>query len=145
MKDISLREFVQTTYIEQRNADYDMVAGPLTTPEQLVGHHIHMSRQTGKTRTMLANLPNSRCIIIVHRLNYGRDLLRTLVMMRPNYDRKNIIFVSYNELAEAKFDRTRINRLRGYPTDLPIFVDSAVLDEVQYDFIKQINWSPYKK
>lgn len=125
--------------IETKNIAFQHYVSSNNTPKDLVDHHIFMSRQTGKTTYMLKNLPNKKLVLVTHTIEYGNLLKKQLKHERPDYDLKNIILVSYKQFKEAEFDKWKVDKLRGIDRSIPVYVDSAVLDLVQLDFIKNVN------
>lgn len=109
--------------------DYIATFGSLNTPEDVARYGIYTARQTGRSNALLMAIQNEPCYLLVHRLDYGKELLETLKVMRPDYDIKNITVISPANMDTA----TRGKSWR------PTYVDNAVLDILQLDYIQHLN------
>jgi len=106
---------------------YEDMAGPIETPYEFANYCVHLGRQLGKTTTLAEILPNEPCVVLVHRLDMSESIKRTIRELRPDYDLTNIKFVNYN----------MPDQLRGLSR--PIYVDNAVLDIIQTEYVRNLN------
>lgn len=113
--------------INFRESSFDEFHGPISSPLDMVSYCVHMGRQTGKTYKMIMSIPNEPIVIIVHKQSYGKEIIRRLKELRPDYDVKNIKFVTHGVSKQ----------LAG--NILPIWVDNCVLDMIQSEYVKQMN------
>jgi len=105
--------------------------GPVDSPLRYVNYCIHQGRQTGKTYKLLMSIPDKPIVLVVHSQRYADDLKDQLKKLRPEYNIKNIKFVSY------AVGETYIDFIRGLR--LPIYYDNAVLDVIQLDYVRRMN------
>jgi hypothetical protein len=108
---------------------YELHNGPVDSPTRYVDFCIYQGRQTGKTHKLLMSIPNEPIVIVVWRQAWGKEMLRKLKELRPDYDVRNIKFVSYN--------RDYTYQLRGIRR--PVYFDNAVLDMIQLEYVDMIN------
>ena len=111
--------------------DYELYSGPVDSPLKYVDYCVHQGRQTGKTHKLLMSIPDKPIVLVVHSQRYANDLKDKLKKLRPEYNIKNIKFVSYG------VGETYIEFFRGLR--LPIYYDNAVLDQIQFDYVKRMN------
>ncbi len=116
--------------------DYEEMLGKVTTPEQHVNWCIHQGRRTGKTQKLIYSIPKDQdVIVLVHNIIWRKELKKTIQRERPELDIKRIHFVSYTDpMKQFKF-----NALRASCDAPPIFVDNAVLDVIQLEFVRKLN------
>ena len=110
---------------------YELYSGPIDSPEKYVDFCIYQGRQAGKTYKLLMSIPNKPIVIVVYRHIFGQYMLNILNEIRPDYDKKNIKFVSYDY--QGKY----LDKLAGL--HLPVYYDNAVLDMLQLDYVRHIN------
>jgi len=111
--------------------DYEEMLGKVTTPEQHVNWCIHQGRRTGKTQKLIYSIPKDQdVIILVHNNIWGNELKKTIQRERPELDIKRIKFVSYS-------NKDWRDNLRVF--NRSVFVDNAVLDIIQYEFVRKLN------
>lgn len=110
---------------------YELYNGPIDSPEKYTDFCIYQGRQTGKTHKLLMNLPDKPIILVVHKHAYGKDLLRTLKKLRPDYDTLNVTLVTYDTTGDWT------NKIAGMRQ--PIYFDNCVLDMLQINYVKRIN------
>jgi len=111
--------------------DYELYSGPVDSPLRYVNYCIHQGRATGKTHKLLMSIPDKPIVLVVHSERYADDLKEKLKKLRPEYNIKNITFVSYG------VGETYIEFIRGLR--LPIYYDNAVLDVIQLDYVRRMN------
>ena len=109
---------------------YEVYNGPIDTPTKYVDFCIYQGRQTGKTHKLMMSIPDKPIVIVVWRQQWANDFKRMLAEHRPDYNVKNITFVSYN----SKDYTDQLRSLRR-----PVYYDNAVLDMIQLDYVKKIN------
>lgn len=110
---------------------FELYYGPVDSPQQYVNFCVHQGRQTGKTHMMLMSIPDEPIVIIVHNQTWAKHMTSKLRELRPDYNVKNITFVSYDERGDY------YDKLRG--TTCPVYVDNAVLDVIQYNYVRSLN------
>lgn len=137
---------VQITYLDialSKQEYLDTYLGEvLPNPRSVVNRYNDLSRQLGKTYTLLKALPERELILCTHNTQMFRHhILRELSTLRPTYDVRFIHNITYDELKKADFDRNQIKSLRGkcYLRSAPMFFDNAVLDQMQLDFVSKMN------
>lgn len=108
---------------------YEEYSGPVDSPRKYVDFCVHQGRRQGKTHKLIMSIPNKPIVIVVWQLAYGKELAKKIQELRPDYDIKNIKFVRYDEANGPE--------MRGL--NRPIYVDNAVLDMVQYEFVDKMN------
>lgn len=108
---------------------YELYNGPVDSPIKYVDYCVYQGRQMGKTHKLLMSIPNEPIVIVVWRQSWGKELLRKLKELRPDYDVRNIKLVSYN--------RDYTDQLRGIRR--PVYFDNAVLDMIQLEYVDMIN------
>lgn len=111
--------------------NFEEYFGKVDTPIKHVDWCIVQGRQMGKTQKLIYSIPKDQdVIIIVHNIAYASDLKKTIQRERPELNLKQIKFISYN----IKDWR---DKLRGFRC--PVFVDNAVLDLIQFEFVRKLN------
>ncbi len=114
---------------------YELFNGSIDSPVKYVDFCIYQGRQQGKTYKLLMSIPNEPIVIVVHSQRYGRDLLYKLKELRPDYEVKNIKFVSWDRSKQYEDRlRTGIDGLKR-----PIYFDNCVLDMIQLEYVERIN------
>ena len=111
----------------------ELFTGNIKNPQDHVRWCIDISRCTGKTLKMVKSFPSDKPFaVLVHVHAFDNHIKNLIKEHRPDIDIKNVKFLSYwNESYKI--------HLRGLKKDMPIFVDNAVLDLVQLEFIKNLN------
>ena len=110
---------------------YELHHGPVDSPEKHVNFCIYQGRQTGKTHKLLMSIPDKPIVLVVHKHAHGKELLRTLKELRPEYDTLNITLVTYD------INGNWTDKIRGRRQ--PIYFDNCVLDILQINYVKHIN------
>lgn len=103
--------------------------GPIDSPVSYVDFCVYQGRQTGKTHKLIMSIPNKPIFLLVHSKTWGKELIRLIKYYRPDYDVKNIKFTT---LKTIDYDTRGFNKS-------PVWVDNAVLDLLQLQFISDIN------
>jgi hypothetical protein len=75
------------------------------------------------------SIPNKPIFLLVHSKTWGKELIRLIKCYRPDYDVKNIKFTTLKTIGDDT---------RGFNKS-PVWVDNAVLDQLQLQFISDIN------
>ena len=119
----------RTAYLEAQKGKYSR------TPYSHVNYCIDIGRQMGKT-SKLISLITSPSILLTWNLSHGRYILEDIKKVREDIDTKGIMIFSYGDPDHLEKIQ-RIQRSRQSP--LPVFVDNAVLDIIQYNFVKTYN------
>lgn len=110
---------------------YELNNGPIDSPEKYVDFCIYQGRQMGKTYKLLMSLPNKPLHLVVHKQAWGKEMLKVLKHLRPDYDTKNINLVSYD--MNGKYMEKFVGK------QIPIYYDNCVLDMIQLDYVRLIN------
>lgn len=113
---------------------YEDYSGPVDSPNKYVDYCIYQGRQLGKTHKLIMSIPNRPIVIVVWRHDWGREMVRMLKQHRPDYDISNITFIRYDDIRADNIPKI----LRG-KNKVPIYVDNAVLDMVQAEFVRDLN------
>ncbi len=108
---------------------YEDFSGPVDSPRKYVDFCVYQGRRQGKTHKLIMSIPNEPIVIVVWRLDYGKEIAKKIQELRPDYDIKNITFVAYHEVDGPVMKG--LNR--------PIYVDNAVLDMIQFEFVDKMN------
>jgi hypothetical protein len=109
---------------------YEDFHGPIDSPVSYVDFCVYQGRQTGKTHKLIMSIPDEPIVIIVWRHSHIKDLYIPLIkQFRPDYNINNIKFIRYDVTNSPAM---RVERL-------PIYVDNAVLDMIQIEYVKKLN------
>lgn len=104
--------------------------------------YLHMSRQMGKTTTLIQSLPdNEPCFVIVHNTEIKRDMSDKITKTRPNVKVNIIVAKTLRELYEKM---NEFAELEFIPKKKNIFVDNCVWDCIYMDMIRNFHNDPTK-
>lgn len=101
------------------------------TPTELAEHYGTFSRGTGRTTALVMALPDEPCFVMVHKLSFGEEIKVLIQKHRPEYNLKNVTFISKN--AGTGWRDQMIGRNR------PVFLDHHVLERDMIHQAKAIN------
>ena len=109
---------------------FERYHGPIDTPLMHAQYCDFVARRTGRTTVLIESIPNKPIIILVHDYRYVAPLKHQIRELRPDYDIKNIVFVSWGGDC--------MDQLRGL-RNREIWIDNAVYDSVMLRFCKDFN------
>lgn len=111
--------------------EYCNLFGEPKTPDQVADFYVFAARKSGRTTTMINALPDEPCAIVVHSYTFGKALLDIIKRNRPNYNHKNIRFITQKKINDEP------NTLAGL--NIPIYVDNAVIDVLAGEYVDNLN------
>jgi len=103
--------------------------GPVDDPLSYVDFCVYQGRRQGKTLKLIMSIPDEPIWILVHSKKWGEEIKRLIKQYRPTYNIENVKFTTLKTID----DDTRGFNKRS------IWVDNVVLDQLQLQFITDIN------
>lgn len=114
--------------LKERSEHFFQYAGPIDSPEKYTQYCIHLGRQSGKTTTLVDNLPKlAPAAVVCHNTRSANELEREFKIKFPNFTGK-VVFCSYESMYRC---------LTGLEVD--IYFDNAVQDMILDKAIRKVN------